>query len=142
MNENTFNLKQFVVITLITSIWIHISEILRYFMVVMPSVKTFFYNKEDVALIDWNIFTIWTFWDTLLTAILVFVFWLYARSFECTAKSAIVSGTVVWCAVFVIFWVATANMGLAKWQTVFIVLPLCWVEMIIGALIAYKLYKK
>ena len=124
MTVNNFKLKQFVIITLITSIWVNISEVFRYFVLVMPRVKSFFDNKTGVAEMDWEIFAIWGFWDTLLTAVLVFIFWLYAKSFGFTAKSALVSGTIVWSAVFVIFWVATANMGLSDWNILLITLPL------------------
>ncbi|WP_437373951.1 hypothetical protein, partial [Maribacter litoralis] len=54
----------------------------------------------------------------------------------------LISGTLVWSAVFVIFWIATANMGLSEWKILWITLPLSWLEMIIGAWIASKLYKK
>jgi len=142
MTFNNFRFKQFVIITLITSIWINISEVVRYFVLIMPRVKSFFDNKTGVAEMNWRIFTIWGFWDTLLTAVLVFVFWLYSKSYGFGTKSALISGTIVWSAVFVIFWVATANMGLSDWNILFIALPLSWVEMIIGAWIALKLYPK
>lgn len=142
MTANHFNLKQFVIITLITSIWVNISEVFRYFILVMPKVKSFFENRTGVADMDWGIFTIWGLWDTLLTSVLVFVFWLYAKSYGFNLKSALVSGTIVWSSVFVIFWVATANMGLSDWNIMLITLPLSWLEMFVGAWIALKLYSK
>jgi len=142
MTAHVFNLKRFVIITLITSIWIHISEIFRYFVLVMPKVKAFFNNKKGIAEMDWGSFVIWSFWDTLLTVVLVLVFWLYAKTFGFNNKSVLVSGTIVWSAVFVIFWVATANMGLTNWEMLFITLPLSWLEMIVGAWIAFKLFLK
>ncbi|WP_420571332.1 hypothetical protein [Kordia sp.] len=142
MTPTKFNLKQFIVITLLTSIWIHISEVFRYFIFVVPSTQSFFNDQADIANIDLSIFAIWGFWDTLLTAILVFFFWLYARVFGNSNRSVIASATLVWLAVFVIFWIATANMGLAPWNILWITLPLSLLEMIIGAWIAAKLYKK
>lgn len=135
-----FNIKSFITITLITSIWINISEVFRYFVFVMPSVQSFFDYKSGIAEMDIQIFAIWGFWDTLLTAVLVFMYWLYANSFGSSIKSAILSGTLVWAAVFVIFWIATANMGLSDWNILWITLPLSWLEMVVGAWIAYRLY--
>ncbi|TSE08951.1 hypothetical protein FOF46_10800 [Aquimarina algiphila] len=89
---------------------------------------------------DVGIFSIWGLWDTLLTAVLVFTFWLYTQTFENTLKSVLIAGTIVWLAVFVIFWVATANMGLSDWNILLITLPLSWLEMIVGAWIAFRLY--
>ena len=142
MTNQNFAIKQFVIITLVMSIWINISEVFRYFVFVMPRVKAFFGNQSGIAEMDLGIFAIWGLWDTLLTAVLVFIFWLYARSYGFNLKSAWVSGTIVWSAVFVIFWVATANMGLSDWKIMLIILPLSWLEMLVGAWIALKLYPK
>ena len=142
MITKKFNFKRFVIISLLTSIWINISEVFRYFVLVMPRVKSFFDNKQGVADMDFAIFSIWGLWDTLLTGVLVFVFWLYSRFFGNSNRSVLISGTIVWLAVFVIFWVATANMGLSEWKILWITLPLSWFEMVVGAWIASKLYKK
>ncbi|WP_343485826.1 hypothetical protein [Allomuricauda sp. d1] len=140
MKNTSFHWKPFIIITLFTSIWINISEVFRYFLLVMPRTKAFFQGRAGVAEMDWGIFAIWAFWDTLLTAVLVLGFWLFAQVFGNTLKTATVSGTFIWASVFVIFWVATANMGLADWKILWITLPLSWLEMVVGAFIASKLY--
>lgn len=139
INQN-FVFKQFAIITLIVSIWINISEVFRYVVFVMPGVKSYFQDQSGIAAMDLGIFLIWGFWDTLLTAVLVFIFWLYAKSFGNNNKSVLISGLIVWLSVFVIFWVATANMGLSSWKTLLITLPLSLLEMLVGAWIASKLY--
>lgn len=140
MNTSTINWKQFIIITLITSIWINASEVFRYFVFVMERTKAFFPNQEGVAEMNLGIFSIWGFWDTLLTAVMVFVFWLCTNVFGNNIRTILLSATFVWAAVFVIFWVATANMGLADWNILWITLPLSWIELIIGAWIVSKLY--
>ncbi len=142
MIAKKFSFKHFTIITLLTSIWIHISEVFRYFVFVMPRVKSFFDNQQGIAEMDFGIFAIWGFWDTILTSVLVFVIWFYSGVFGNSNRSTLISGTIVWVAVFVIFWVATANMGLSDWEILWITLPLSWLEMIVGAWIASKLYKK
>lgn len=142
MATNKFNFKHFVIITLLVSIWINISEVFRYFVLVMPRVKSFLDDIQGVADMDLGIFAIWGLWDTLLTGVLVFVFWLYSRVFGNSNRSVLISGTIVWFAIFVIFWVATANMGLSEWGILWITLPLSWLEMVVGAWITSKLYKK
>ncbi|WP_437373925.1 hypothetical protein, partial [Maribacter litoralis] len=128
MTTTKFSFKHFIIITLLTSIWINISEVFRYFVFVMPRVKLFFEDKQGVANMDLGIFAIWGFWDTLLTGVLVFVFWLYSKVFGNSNRSVLISGTLVWSAVFVIFWIATANMGLSEWKILWITLPLSWLE--------------
>ena len=137
-----FQIKQYIFISLVVSIWINASEVFRYFVFVMPRVKSFFVGKAGVAEMDWIIFSIWGFWDSLLTALLVFLFWLYARSFGNNWRSIFVSGSIAWLFVFVIFWVATANMGLAEWSILWITLPLSWIEMVVGTAIAAHLYRQ
>lgn len=140
MINQKFDLKQFIIVTLLVSIWINISEVFRYFVLVRPRVKAFFTEREGIADINLGIFTIWGFWDTLLTVILVLVFWLYAKAYGNNSKSIFTSALIVWFAVFVIFWVATANMGLSNWDILLITLPLSLLEMVIGTWLASKLY--
>ena len=133
-------MKQFIIITLVTSIWIHIAEIFRAVVIVFPKMKSFFENKIVIGDMGLSNALIWGFWDTLLTACLVFIFWLSAKAFKNNFKSILISATVTCAATLGIFWVATVNTGLGEWSTAFLVFPIAWVEMIIGAWIASKLY--
>jgi len=139
--STSFPPKQFIIITLIVSIWINLSEVFRYFVLVMPRTKAFFNDRSGLAQMDWGIFTIWGIWDTLLTALLVYVFWLHQRWLGNNLKAVLASANLAWLAVFVIFWVASANMGLASWNILWITLPLSWIEMFVGAWLASNLYR-
>ena len=140
MKLQKFYLKQFVIICLITSIWVHISEVFRYFVFVIPKTKAFFEGKEGVAEMDWGIFAIWGVWDTLLTVMTVLMFWLYAQVFGNNLRSVMVSGTLSWAFFFVLFWVGTANMGLSSWRILLITLPLSWLETVAASYISSRLY--
>ena len=142
MRMEKIRLKRFIIITLLTSIWVNISEVFRYFVLVMPRVKAFFNYQSGIAEMDLKIFAVWGVWDTILTTILVFVFWLTAKAYGNTNKAIFIAGTTVWIGVFVIFWVATANMGLCEWSILGMTLPLSWLEMIVGAWIAAKLLNR
>lgn len=76
----------------------------------------------------------------LLTAILAFIFWLCAQVFGNNLKAIVISGTTTSFATIGIFWGATVNTGLGDWTTAFMLLPLVWAELVIGALIASKLF--
>jgi len=136
------SVKQFFIITLITSIWINASEVFRYFVFVKPRVQAFFDHQPGIAEMDIGIFAIWGVWDTLLTAVLVMTFWMVAQTFGNNGRSVFTGGTLVWATVFVIFWVATANMGLCNWSILLITLPLSWIEMIVGAWIAGRCFQR
>jgi hypothetical protein len=139
--EINFNLKQFIVITLLTSIWVNISEVLRAVLLIFPRMKSFFEGKMVIGEMAVKNVLIWTFWDMLLTTILVFIFWLCAKAFGNNNKSIFISATVATLATIGIFWIATVNTGLGEWPTAFIAIFFAWIGLLIGAFIASKLYK-
>ncbi len=135
-----FQMNDFLVITLIVSIWVNASEVFRYFVLVRPEMHEYLSVVPGVVDMDWGIFVIWGFWDTLLTALYVFLFWLCAKVFGNNAKSILVSGFMSWCFFFLLFWVGLANMNLSSWRFLLIVLPLALVESVVASYIASKLY--
>ncbi|WP_068471599.1 hypothetical protein [Saccharicrinis aurantiacus] len=142
MNTTKFNLKTFVIITLITSIWIHIAEVARAMFVAFPLMEEFFAGRIPIGAMEVSNALIWGAWDTLLTLILVFVYWLCAVAFGQNVKAILISGTTTALATIGIFWIASVNTGLGEWSTAAILFPIAWAEMIIGAAIAAKLYAR
>ncbi len=142
MNER-FIAKDFAIITLLTGIWVNISELFRYFGYVRPEMQEFFTSIPQMGTIwDLQIILVWGFFDILLTALFVFTFWLCARAFGNNRKSILISGIMSWCFFFVLFWVGSANMFLADWSTLLVVLPLALVETVVASYIASKLYTR
>ncbi|MEO1395384.1 MAG: hypothetical protein AAFV90_20980 [Cyanobacteria bacterium J06634_5] len=134
------SLKRFVVVVVLTSIWINVSEVFRYFVIVRPETQATLGAIPNVADMNWGIFAIWGVWDTILTVFVVVIAWLWLRvtPTDSQRKRAIASGSIAWL-LFLLFWVAQANMGLARWAFVPIPLALSWVEMVVGSFIAATL---
>lgn len=134
------SLKRFVVVVLLTSIWINVSEVFRYFVIVRPETQAALGAIPNVADMNWGVFAIWGVWDTVLTVFVVVIAWLWLRvtPTDSQRKRAIASGSIAWL-LFLLFWVAQANMGLARWAFVPIPLALSWVEMVVGSFIAAAL---
>jgi len=140
MNKQ-FVTKEFIIITLITSIWVHTSQLVRFFAYVRGEIQSFLSMVPDVApMNDIGTLLTWGAWDTLLAALYVFLFWLCAQVFGNNRKSILLSGFVSWCFFFVLYWTGTANMNLIGWHSVFIILPLTLIEPLVASLIASKLY--
>ncbi len=135
-----FIVKDFILITLIVSLWVNASEVFRYFVLVRPEMHDHLSVVPNVADMNGGIFIIWGLWDTLLTALYVFLFWLCAQVFGNNLKSIVLSGFMSWCFFFVLFWVGLANMNLSSWSYLFVVLPLALLETLVAAYIASKLY--
>lgn len=140
--NNPFDIKDFIIITLIVSIWVNISEVFRYFVFVRPEMHDYLSVVSNVADMNIGIFLIWGVWDTLLTALYVFLFWLCANVFGNNTKSILISGIMSFCFFFLLFWIGLANMNLSSWGYLFIVLPLALVETLIAAYLASKLYSR
>ena len=141
MNKR-FIVKDFIVITLLTSIWVNISELIRYLAYVRPEMQNYLSAIPGIGTMNLKIALIWGFFDTLLTALFVFTFWLCARAFGNNSKTILISGLMSWCFFFVLFWVGSANMFLSSWSALLVVLPLALLETITASYIASRLYLK
>ena len=135
-----FSPKKFILTTLIVSIWINLSEVFRYFVIVMPKTREYLSMIPGVAPMDWGVFAIWGVWDTILTALVVFMYWLVAQRFGDNLRSVILAGTISWMFFFLLFWVGMINMALSSVSLAAMVLPLAWLEMVVASYIASKLY--
>ncbi len=139
---STFSPQQFLIITLLTSLWVQTSEVFRYLVIVRPEMQEHLSTVPDVANMTIPIFLIWGLWGTLLTGLMVFLFWLCAQAFGNTRKTIVVSGTISWCFFFVLFWIGMANMNLSAWGFAIVVLPLALIETLIASFIASRLYSR
>ena len=91
---------------------------------------------DGVGRIDAVIFPIWGLWGTLLTSMLVTMYWLCANTFGPGRGTAIASGTLTWLMSFVILWVGVANMEISSWTLPALALPLALLETVTATLIA------
>ncbi len=137
--KSSLSWRSFLWIVLLTSLWINLSEVLRYFLWVRPNTQAYFADRLGIAEMNVLIFSIWGIWDMLLTASLVFTLWLCARQFGNNGIAIWIAATQTWITLFVLFWVATANMGLASWSSIWMTLAWAWLEMVVGAWIAARL---
>jgi hypothetical protein len=137
-----FPLRAFVWTALLASLWVHASETLRYLGFVVPITREDFAMVPNVA--PWNlpVFLLFGVWDTVLVALTVLLYWLYAAQFGFNTKSIVVAGSLAWAFFFVLFWVGNVAMGLAKPQTLLLVLPWAWFETVVSCAIADKCFSR
>tara|TARA_R110000787_G_scaffold15088_28_gene46539 strand:+ start:949 stop:1383 length:435 start_codon:yes stop_codon:yes gene_type:complete len=138
----SFNIKQFAIVVLLVSIWVNASEVFRYFLIVMPETRQFLSMVPDIAPMNWSVFLIWGVWDTVLTASIVFMFWLVAQVFGNNGRSVVVAGLASWIFFFVLFWVGLYNMSLSSLSLAAVALPLALLETIVASFIASRLYAR
>ena len=138
MNQATqafFTTRAFWLTTLINALWINASEIFRYFVFVMPMMREAFPQIDNVAPMNWFVFAIWGVWDSILVLCVTGFVWMFLERFGRGSKSALLAGTLVWAAIFVILWMGILNMNITTPNVLAIALPLSWVEMVIAAMI-------
>ena len=138
-----FVTKDFIVVTLITSLWVHASQLARFFPYVKPKLAAFLPTVPNLAPMDnLGILFSWGLWDMLLAALYVGLFWLVAQVNGNTNKSVLISALMSWCFFFVLYWVGTANMNLAPWSMLLVILPLALPETVVASFMASRLYAR
>ncbi|MEM8674992.1 MAG: hypothetical protein AAGF83_14120 [Cyanobacteria bacterium P01_G01_bin.67] len=120
--NSEFNLRKFIIVTLIVSIWVNVSEVFRYFAIVMPAIRKFLVSVPNVAPMNWGVFSLWGLWDTVLTIM--------------------IASTASWTFLFVLFWVAMFNMALSSSTLALIALSLAWIEVFVASFISSKIFAK
>jgi hypothetical protein len=133
---------KFLKLVLITSIWVNISEVFRYFVIVVPALKKYLAVLSDFAPVNWSVVLVWGVWDTILTAGIVFITWLCYKTYGKSTKSILTAGVVSWAMFFLLYWVGMANMNLTKVDLLAYTLPLSLLETTVGAWITIKLLEK
>jgi hypothetical protein len=128
--------KPLLIAFLLNMLWMNASEVFRYFAFVMPMMRRTLGVVPDVAPMNIPVFLIWGLWDTILIVIATGFSWLVLERFGASVRTAVVAGTSVWAAVFVLFWVGLWNMNLATPAVMAVALPLAWCELVVAALIA------
>ncbi|MEO0473606.1 MAG: hypothetical protein AAF206_28605 [Bacteroidota bacterium] len=126
-------------VVILCSLWIHISEVARYFLLIRAKMKSDFPELPHVADMNTGIFMIWGLWDTLLTAVCVIILWLMQQQFDRSRQTILQAATLSWLALFVILWVGIANMGVGKWDTLWLALPWAWIELVVCSCLATRL---
>lgn len=127
---------------LINFFWINASEIFRYFVFVMPMMRDAFPAVPDVAPMNIQVFLMWGLWDGILVAVSTLLPWMAFRQFGGSFLRAVLYGTGVWTAVFVVLWLGLFNMNLARLHILAIALPLAWLEMVVAALVVWGWTRK
>ena len=121
----------------LVALWVNLSEVARYFLVVRPMLKDAFPELPGIAPITVPIFLSWMLWDAVLIAALITITWLYLERFGPTLRNALVAGALTWLFVFGVLWLGLYNLALATPALLAAALPLALLELLIGAAIFF-----
>ena len=135
--ETTRRFAPFTMALIVNFIWINASEVFRYFAFVMPMMREALPMVPGVAPMSLPVFMIWGVWDTILVLTATLLPWMAMRVFGASTLRAVLYGTGVWMAVFVILWLGLYNMNLATVVVLAVALPMAWVEMVVAALVVW-----
>lgn len=133
--------KKLLLPAVLTIIWIQIIEMARYFLLEKEILRNY-WGDAPVAIETDFTFAIWGIWGLLIAFGLLTVLWLTSEKCGYTYKSALMAGTFSWLTMFVVLWVAMANLQFIPWSALSVALPLSFLELVSGAFLAVLLYKK
>lgn len=119
-------------------VWMNVSEMLRYFLVVKPLVRADFAMVPGIVPDTPLVGALWVLWDVLLIAVTTAWCWLAIDRFGLERRVAVAVGTLVWATIFVLLWLGVHNMGLATPRILAAALPLAWVELVVSALLVRR----
>lgn len=139
-HQTAFPWRAFVLVTLVVSLWVNASEVFRYFVIVKPAMSVSLAMVPNVVPMSLPIFLVWGIWDTLLTAMIVLMYWLVAERFGEGWRSVAAAGGLSWIFFFVLFWLGLFNMNLATPDLAARALPLALVETLIASWIAERTF--
>ncbi|MEK7485503.1 MAG: hypothetical protein AABZ60_14350 [Planctomycetota bacterium] len=142
MNKNRLSLKNFVAVSLIVSVWVHLAEASRFFLIVTPIMEKEIPQLPLVTEISLSTWISWAIWDTLLSSMYVWMTWLTIQVYGKSLKYGIFAGVISWVFFFLLFWIAMLNMNLASLKVVLIALPLALVETIIASCFAVFIFSR
>lgn len=142
MNKNAISVKNFVVVSLVVSVWVHLAEASRFFLIVTPIMEKEVPQLPLVTELSMSTWISWAIWDTVLSSMYVWMAWLTIQVYGKSLKSGLFAGLVSWVFFFVLFWVAMINMNLASLKVVLIALPLALVETTIASCFAVFIFSR
>ena len=116
-------------------IWINVSEVARYFLLVKPMLHRAFQGDATVAPVTPAIFLSWMVWDTVLIGAATGFFWLVLTAWGASLRTAALAAGAFTVTVFGLLWLGVANMGLAPYHFLWTALPLAFAEQLVAALI-------
>lgn len=135
MIHAAFPWRAFLLTCVLTGLWINVSEVARYFLVVLPMLRDAFPQLDNVAPISWPVAAIWALWDTVLVLSATGFIWIYLDRFGTSHANALKAAVLFWAAAFCLLWVGVNNMGLATPGIAAAALPLALLEMYLTSLI-------
>jgi len=123
-------------------VWINLSEVARYFLLIKPMLHEAFPGEDHIAAVTPAIFASWMVWDTVLILAATGFYWMFLRQLSPSLKTALLGATWFTFTVFGLIWLGIANMGLAPASFIGAALPLAWLEQAVAALIVLWIMRK
>ena len=130
-----FPFKEVMRTCLAVNTWVGISQLFRYFVIVVPMMRAAFPNVEDIVPITWPVVIAWGVWVTIYLAWFVSIIWIFFERFGTTVNIALIAGSMATIPVYGLFWLALYLMSLTTPMIILIALPLAWIELLIAAMI-------
>lgn len=127
--------------TLLNLVWINISGLPRYFLVVIPMLKAAFPDNTNVVPVDLSAFGIWGLWTVIFVLASTSFLWMYLDRYGNSIRNSVYGGLIFGVVSIALTWVGIGNMGLAPFSLFWVATPLAIAEQIISGFIVRRAKK-
>jgi len=128
----------FVKALIANGIWVNVSGLPRYFLLVMPMLQAAYPGNPDVAPVTLPIFASWGLWTVLFVLISTGFYWMYFERSGASSKDALAGAAWFTVATIGLTWLGIVNMGLAPVSLLVAATAWATVEQIISAFIVRR----
>lgn len=138
----SLNSRKFWTSFLYNMIWVNISGLPRYFLVVTPLLLAAFPDTDGIAPVSLSILASWGIWTFIFVYASTATYWMYFDRNGASIQNLLVISFMFTLVTIGLVWLAIANMGLAPLHLLFYAFPLGLVEQIISAWLVRKVYTR
>lgn len=134
--------KPFLKALLLNSLWVNISGLPRYFLLIKPMLHETLPNDPTIAPVSLAILASWGLWTVVFMLVTTGFYWMYFDRNGNTTRNVIVSAIWVTLATIGLTWLGIVNMGLLP--ITFLVAAMAWatIEQLVSAFIVSSTMKR
>lgn len=136
------NGKPFLKAFLLNTLWVNVSGLPRYFLLIKPMLHDALPNDPKIAPVSLAILASWGLWTLVFMLVTTGFYWMYFDRNGTSTRSVIVSAIWVTLATIGLTWLGIVNMGLLP--VVFLGAAMAWatIEQLVSAFIVSSTMKR
>lgn len=126
----------------LNAIWINVSGLPRYFLVVKPMLHEAFPDVANIAPVSIPVLLIWGAWTVVFVFASTCFYWICFDRYGASVRTVSIAAVSFTLATIGLTWIGIANMGLAPMILAYAAIPLALAEQLVSAWIVKRSMRK